>query len=563
MSKCEEAVYSEQYLDFIIEEQYLGEMDRKGMCIQKLEDGSGVVYYPADERETGFESGKYAYNIIPRCFGLLNNIAMEDSGITKVRDRPDLSLTGQGVLMGFIDTDFDYMNPLFCHCDGTTRVLRIWNQQDRTGRPPEGFIYGSEYTNEQIDGELLANRDQMTARIPCANGHGTFLAALAAGARDPDHEFCGAAPQCDIAFVQLKPAKKYLKDFYFIPEHTPAFQENDIMAGICYLNHLAARLKKPLSLCIALGTNMGNRGGRSPVSRILTGVSECRQRCVSIAAGNEADKRHHFLGSVTEENLQERVEISVSEGVEGFIAELWAKAPDRYQVDILSPAGERFHAVPTAPGSHCGYRFIFEHTYVTVDYLTTGDDGGSSLVYIRFRKPVAGIWVLTVTARSIGDGRYHVWLPMSEMISGEAVFLHSNPDTTLTVPSDCVSSITVAGYNSKDGGIYPESGRGYTAAGEIKPDIAAPAVDIYGPTGQGKFETRSGTSVAAAIAAGAGALMLEWTGVRHNDETATTAEIKNYLIRGAVRDKMKEYPDREWGWGQLDLCKTFENFRNV
>ena len=265
----------------------------------------------------------------------------------------------------------------------------------------------------------------------------------------------------------------------------------------------------------------------------------------------------------SEENLQERVEISVSEGVEGFIAELWAMAPELYEVDILSPTGERFHALPTAPDSHSEYRFIFENTFVTVDYLLTGSNNSNELVYIRFRKPVAGIWVITVTARNFRDGCYHVWLPMSEMISGEVFFLHSNPYTTLTVPSDCDSSITVAGYNSKDGGIYAESGRGYTATGEIKPDLAAPAVDIYGPVGEGKFETRSGTSVATAIAAGAGALMLEWTGVRRNDVTATTANIKNYLIRGAVRDKSMEYPDRVWGWGQLDLYKTFENFRNV
>jgi len=131
------------------------------------------------------------------------------------------------------------------------------------------------------------------------------------------------------------------------------------------------------------------------------------------------------------------------------------------------------------------------------------------------------------------------------------------------VPADTEEPITIAGYNSADGSIYFESGRGFTASNDIKPDIAAPAVDIYGPVGDGRYETRSGTSIAAAVAAGAGALMLEWTGVRRNDISATTANIKNYFIRGAVRDESKVYPNREWGWGQLDLYKTFENFRNV
>ena len=63
----------------------------------------------------------------------------------------------------------------------------------------------------------------------------------------------------------------------------------------------------------------------------------------------------------------------------------------------------------------------------------------------------------------------------------------------------------------------------------------------------GQFGTRSGTSVAAAITAGAGALLLEWTGVRGNDVLSSTENIKNYFIRGASRDVNSNYPNREWG----------------
>lgn len=443
--------------------------------------------------------------------------------------------------------DFDYTNPLFCNTDGTTRVERIWNQKDRSGIPPKGFLYGSEYTREQINEELLGNHDSATAKIPYADGHGTFLAALAAGSEDFSNQFSGAAPECDIVFVQLKPAKQYLKDFYFIPDETPVFQENDIMAGVRYLNMLALELRKPLSVCIALGTNMGDRGGISPIASALNEAGRRRQRCITVAAGNEADKRHHFLGRISGQGGQERVEISVSEGVNGFIAEMWARAPELYEVEIISPTGERFRALPSSPGSRTEYRFLFEGTVVTVNYLLTGADSTNELIYIRFQMPISGIWVINVSVRNYAGGVYHVWLPMTDMVSGDVIFIRSNPDTTITVPSDANVPITVAGYNGVDGSIYFESGRGYTATNDIKPDIAAPAVDVYGPVGGGKFETRSGTSVAAAIAAGAGALMLEWTGVRRNDISATTANIKNYFIRGAVRDDARDYPNREWG----------------
>ena len=448
MPDCQEAVYSNDYYDFIASKEYMEDVPPGDYCVQDLDEDFVAVYYQMEGESGKLKAGEFSYGVIPKCFGLLNNVALGESGILKVRDQPNLALTGQGVLLGFIDTDFDYTNPLFCNTDGTTRVERIWNQEDRSGMPPKGFLYGTEYTRDQINEELMANRDAMTAKIPYADGHGTFLAALAAGSEDFGNQFSGAAPNCDIAFVQLKRAKQYLKDFYFIPDETPVFQENDIMAGVRYLNMLAAQLRKPLSNCFALGTNMGNRGGASPLANTLNEISNRRQRCVSVASGNEADKRHHFLGGIRGQNAQEQVEISVSEGVEGFIAEMWAMAPELYEVTVISPTGERFGALPTSPGSHTEYRFLFEGTFVTVDYLLTGAANRNELIYIRFEKPISGVWVVNVSVRNFADGIYHVWLPMTDMITGEVIFIRSNPDTTLTVPSDAEAPITVAGYKA-------------------------------------------------------------------------------------------------------------------
>ena len=56
-----------------------------------------------------------------------------------------------------------------------------------------------------------------------------------------------------IGVVKLKEAKQYLRDFYYIAENAPCYQENDIMLGIRYLAELAAKRGLPLILCIALG----------------------------------------------------------------------------------------------------------------------------------------------------------------------------------------------------------------------------------------------------------------------------------------------------------------------
>lgn len=545
MLSCEEQVFSNEYYDFIVSKQDAAEYTDELPCIQELDKDYVCVYADSSKRSNKIRIGDYSYSAIPKCFGLLDQVALESSGILRVRDQPNLALTGQGVLIGFVDTDFDFTNPVFCHSDGTTRVERIWNQQDRSGMPPQGFLYGTEYTREDINRELLNNDSE--PRVPYSNGHGTFLAALAAGSEDFSNQFSGAAPGCDLAFVQLKPAKQYLKDFYFIPQQAQVYQENDIMAGIHYLNLLASQLKKPVCVCVALGANMGNRDATNPISNTLTTVAERRQRCVVVAAGNEADKRHHFLGGIVGANAEERVEISVSTGVDGFIAEFWALSPELYEVTIVSPTGERFHAQPSMPVSHSEYHFLFEGTNLTVDYVLVGTSSRNELIYFRFEKPIAGIWTLLVRARNFYNGRYHIWLPMEGMVSGDVVFLRSNPDTTITIPANTRIPITVAGYNSKDNSIFFESGRGFTVNNEVKPDIAAPAVDVYGPVGMEQYGTRTGTSVAAAITAGAGALLLEWTGVRRNDISASTVNIKNYFIRGAERDDNNNYPNREWG----------------
>ena len=106
-----------------------------------------------------------------------------------------------------------------------------------------GSSYGTEYTREQIN-EALASDDPLSL-VPTQDtiGHGTFLAGLSAGSSIPQEDFTGAAPEAELAVVKLKPAKKYLRDFYLIPSDAPAFQENDIMMGIKYLRMMQTVLK--------------------------------------------------------------------------------------------------------------------------------------------------------------------------------------------------------------------------------------------------------------------------------------------------------------------------------
>ena len=165
-------------------------------------------------------------------------------------------------MIGFIDTGIDYQNPIFRNVDGTTRIAGIWDQTIQEGTPPQGLVYGTEYTEEKIN-EALQRENPLEA-VPSKdeNSHGTFLASIAAGSENIENRFKGAAPEATLGIVKLKRAKQYLKDFYLIGDDAECYQENDIMLGIRYLTDLAKKKKIPLVLCIALGTNMGDHMGR-------------------------------------------------------------------------------------------------------------------------------------------------------------------------------------------------------------------------------------------------------------------------------------------------------------
>lgn len=556
---CEEAVYSNDYYDFI--DEYILEARRfpASSCTQKLDITYDIVYVPrADNPPLTIRN--YSYNAIPGCYAPMDESALEVSGILRLQNQPTLALKGQGVLIGFLDSGIDYESPVFRNSDGSTRIAAVWDQTDRSGTPPEGFIYGSQYTDEEINRALKSMNPREIVPMTDEEEHGTYMASVAAGSEIPEKNFVGAAPYSKIAMVKLKPAKQYLRDFYFISQEAVAYQENDIMAGVVYLNRLAQELHMPLVICVGLGTDMGGHTGVNPLSTMLNGMALRRDHAVVIAAGNEGNSRHHFLGEIQSDEYYKNVEISVGEKVKGFYAEVWARAPQRFVVDIISPTGERMPSDFILSGGR-EYNFLFEDTKVAVDYRISGILDGSQVIYISFTKPTQGIWNIRVYQQSEISDTFHVWLPLEEFLTGEVFFVRSNPDTTLTVPSSAAAPMTVGAYDAGDNSIYLRSGRGFTASGLIKPDFVAPGVEVYGAAPGGMFVTRSGTSAAAAVASGGVALMIEWGIVRGNYSTITGVAIKNSLIQSADRDPQRMYPDKAYGWGRMNVYKTFEDFR--
>ena len=467
------------------------------------------------------------------------------------------------MLVGFIDTGIDYENPVFRNIDGSTRILGIWDQSIQDGQPPQNFLYGTEYTKEMIDAALSSDNPKALVPTQDESGHGTFLASVAAGGADVENQFLGAAPESKLAIVKLKPAKKYLKEFYLITEEKECYQENDIMLGMRYLHLLAEKLGLPLIFCLALGSNLGGHSGSLPLSIIAQQYTLLSNRIPVIGVGNEADQRHHFYSEIMNTSDTKTVEIRVGENTSGFVMELWTELPNILSISLTSPSGESTSRIPIRAGTSTTFNFLFENTTVYIDYRLFVESTASELIHFRFSDAAPGIWKLVVEPVQIIDGRFHIWLPVREFLSGEVYFLNSNPYYTLTAPSDSVQPISVSYYDSSNNGLALSSGRGFTRTEQVKPDFTAPGISITGALPGGQFESRSGSSTSVGITAGAAALLVEWHLQQKKIPSVSTALIKSLLTLGATRNPDMKYPNREWGYGQLNLYNTFEAMRQL
>lgn len=564
---CREKILSNDYYDVIMDFPYqLLEDSTEDLCYADIDGLFNVVYF---NRAILVNAQEYffSYRSIPKLYGLMQEGSVAGgfdpgnlitSGITQIQ-RPPLALSGRGVVICIIDTGIDYTNPVFRRENGTSRILAIWDQTIQTGEPPQGFQYGTEYKTEEIDRALQSDAPFSVVPSRDENGHGTALASVAAGSRiNGGLGFIGAAPDADIVVVKLKECKQYLRDFYLVPRGVPAYQENDIMLAVQYADTFAEPFARPTVICLGLGTNYGDHSGSSPLARYLSNIAVKRSRAVVVAGGNEGNAAHHYQGNLNNRgNAGENsrvTEVRVESGNNGFFLELWGSLPDIFTISVRTPGGEPIPSVRLGIRGSITYSFVYERSRVTIAGYLVEPASGEELIWIRVQDPTPGIWTFRVEAvGEIHNGEYHMWLPITGFMSAPAYFLEPSPYVTLTEPSLAGNIISVSTYNAENNSFYINSGRGFSRNGAIHPDFAAPGVNVSTVRGR-----ETGSSLAAAITAGAVAQFMQWAVVERNNPVVESQEIKNYFIRGAARSFDMTYPNREWGYGRLNMVGTFD-----
>lgn len=467
-----------------------------------------------------------------------------------------LRLFGKGCLVAVLDSGIDYFHPDFRNEDGTTRILRIWDQtlapaENQT--PPRGYRLGAEFTMEQINEALRSgSREEGLKLVPVTDesGHGTAVAGIAAGnGRASGGRYRGVAPESTLVIVKLGRAREQ-----GFPRTTELMQAAD------YVVKLAAERNMPLAVNISIGNTYGSHDGTALLESYLNTAADLGRNVIVTGTGNEGAAQGHTSGTI-KTGQSRLVEFTVGAYESKLNIQFWKYYVDEILLELIAPSGERAGPFEQRLGTQ---RFKIGHTEFLLFYGEPAPYTRAQEIYLDMIPAAgssylnSGIYGIRLLAGRIVEGEHHFWMPSSGALNRGTGFTFPTPDTTLTIPSTAAKVISVGAYDAALSSFSNFSGRGYTrVVPMVKPELVAPGVGIMAPAPFGGYTARTGTSFAAPFVTGAAALLMEYGIIRGRDAYLYGEKVKAFLIRGAKPlSGFDEYPNPLTGYGALCLADS-------
>lgn len=441
---------------------------------------------------------------------------------------------GEGACVCVVDTGVDLAHRDLRDADDHTRVdwLLDLDASPRGSEPElEARFGGAVYRQDELDAMYSAGDPTLPTDW---HGHGTAIASAALGDDAPPGvstpgPFAGVAPRARLIVVRA------------LRRGSGGFADDDIVRGATFCGAVAD--PGHTVVVLSLGGHDGAHDGTSPIERALD-VLVHRGLTIVVAAGNDGGRAFHAAARVADATttaLTLRVpspedvsDAHVAIAIRGA-AHVALRSPDGLQAEVRTP-GEQVRIV-TVHGT-LDASALREGV---IDLVLSGD---------ATRPLVGGDFIVAIT----GPAHVDAWIVSSELgtafLSPAFVGPHVVPGEEVSMPATSESVIAVGASVSRatlvttdgsptltldadDEGRALFSARGPSASGTLRPDVLAPggwivaarshSVDPADPEalvhGHASDWSRlsqpderlaiAGTSVSAAIVAGALALAVE------------------------------------------------------
>ena len=524
----------------------------EGIRVDELAAGYAVLVVPESRIEQVSAMEQIVYIEKPKRLFFASNMARAASCLSTIQTSSgsgtggvgagagvisglESGLTGRGVLVAVIDSGIDYFHSDFRNPDGTTRIGLLADQdRDRI------------YTREEINAALeTGSRSSALELVPSTDpsGHGTAVAAIAAGnGREGNGVYRGVAYESELMVVKLGTP---LTDSF--PRTTQLMKALDLVV------RRAQDMNRPLAVNISFGNTYGSHDGTSLLETFINDMSNIGRNVIVAGTGNEGTGAGHRAGSLVM-GQEENAQLSIAPYETGMGVQLWKSYVDQFSIRLVTPSGEIIGPIDSRLGPQT---LRYGGTQILIYYGKPSPFSRAQEVYFDFL-PVrdyldSGIWTFRLTPERIVTGRYDMWLPSRGILNPSTRFLRPVPETTLTIPSTAANVISVGAYDDSYRAYADFSGRGFTRqTGQVKPDLAAPGVDIVTARRGGGYEAVTGTSFAAPFVTGSAALLMQWGILQGNDPFLYGEKVKAYFTRGARHlPGYDVWPNERLGYGTL------------
>ncbi|ALG50157.1 peptidase S8 [Clostridium perfringens] len=514
--------------------RFKNSVDAIGAKVEDLGYGFGILIIKVNDLNRIIELEGLQYIELPKILYTSAYDSNRASCIPSVWN--NYNLTGEGILVGFLDTGIDYTHNAFKDDEGNTRIEYIYDLEN-------GVVYDKNKINEALKSE---DPFSIVPEIDLS-GHGTHVAGIACAGGNINFDNYGVAYKSSIAMVKIT-GENSLR----------AALSTQLMRGLKFLMDKSNEINKPLVVNISLSTNDGSHNGSSLLEKYIQTFTQLQKAVIVVAAGNEGNSAHHVGGKMKKE---EDLDLNIGDGEKGIILDFFKPVLVDVSVEVISPTG--ISTGPMELSESYKERFVGREKIVV---YSTGPkpfdiQGQTTISILPLGDTItSGGWRIIVRKLNNYEGYFDIWLPIAEGLNERTRFLQPSVYNTLGIPATVEGVISVGSYNFLNNNLSAFSGRGVVRPEWlIKPDLVAPGENILSTVEEQGFDTKSGTSMAAPQVSGICALLFEWGIIRNNDPFLYGERIKYYLIKGAKRTIFGEaYPNPDLGYGFVCLDRTME-----